>query len=154
MKKNISAMLALLFLISCDKTEKKEINMSEIKTAIAEGNGKYIQANEKGDASLFVSLFDNDGMIVHPNVDPIRGKEHIQGEVARIMSKSRFSDWEMNSLSIHASGNLAYELIQYGCTLRPEGKNPIALSGKYLMIWKQQTDGSWKILMQVAQPND
>lgn len=140
--------------MSCDKAEKKEINMSEIKTAISAGNAKYIQANEKGDAALFASLFDNEGMIVHPNVDPIRGKEHIQAEVSRIMSKSRFSDWEMNSLSIHASGNLAYELIQYGFTLRPEGKNPIGLSGKYLMIWKQQSDGSWKILMQVAQPND
>ena len=154
MKKNLSVMFAVLFFIACDSAEKKEISLVEIKTAISAGNTKYMQANEKGDAVLFASLFDNEGMIVHPNVDPIRGKEHIQAEVSRIMSKSRFSDWEMNSVSINASGNLAYELIQYGCTLRPEGKNPIALSGKYLMIWKQQADGSWKILMQVAQPND
>jgi uncharacterized protein (TIGR02246 family) len=154
MKKNLTALLIFLFLNSCGNAEKKEINMAEVKTAITAGNAKYIQANEKGDAALFAGLFDNEGMIVHPNVDPIRGKEHIEAEVSRIMSKSRFSDWEMNSLSMYASGNLAYELIQYGFTLRPEGKNPIALSGKYLMIWKQQADGSWKILMQVAQPND
>ena len=103
---------------------------------------------------MFAKLFTDDGMIVHPNVEPIRGKEHIKAEVARIMSKSKFTDWELNSLTFSVSGNQAYELIQYGFTLHPEGKNPIALSGKYLMIWKQQSDGSWKIQMQMAQPND
>lgn len=142
------------FWSGCDKSEKKEINLAEVKAAVAEGNARYIQANEKGDAAMYAKLFTDDGMIVHPNLEPIRGREHIQTEVARIMSKSKFTDWELNSLSFSASGSLAYELIRYGFTLHPEGKNPIALSGKYLMIWKKQNDGSWKILLQMAQPND
>ena len=148
-------LIALMVLLNaCGQPEKKDINLAEVKMALSEGNAKYIQANEKGDADMLANLFTDDGMMVHPNVEPIRGKEHIRSEVARLMGKSHFSDWEFNSLSISASGNLAYELLQYGFTLRPEGKNPIALSGKYLMVWKQQNDGAWKILMQVAQPNE
>lgn len=143
-----------ILLSSCTNSDKKDSNLAEVKTAVSEGNAAYIRANEKGDAAMFAKLFTDDGMIVHPNVEPIRGKEHIKAEVARIMSKSKFTDWELNSLTFSVSGNQAYELIQYGFTLHPEGKNPIALSGKYLMIWKQQSDGSWKIQMQMAQPND
>jgi uncharacterized protein (TIGR02246 family) len=152
--KQLLLIVLMVSLNACGQPEKKDINLAEVKMALSEGNAKYIQANEKGDADMLANLFTDDGMMVHPNVEPIRGKEHIRSEVARLMSKSRFSEWEFNSLSISASGNLAYELLQYGFTLRPEGKNPIALSGKYLMIWKQQNDGAWKILLQVAQPNE
>lgn len=143
-----------LMLNSCDKPEKKEINLAEVKLAIAKGNARYMEANEKGDAAMFASLFADEGIIVHPNVEPLRGKNNIQAEVARIMSRSRFSDWEFKSLFFSASGTQAYELIQYRFTLQPEGKNPIALSGKYLMIWKQQLDETWKIQLQMAQSND
>lgn len=147
-------MIALVLLSSCTKSETKEINLAEVKTAIAQGNAKYIQAYEKGSAAMYADLFIDDGMMVYPNVEPIRGKEHIQAEVERLMTRSSFLDWELNSLSFSASGTQACELLQYGFTLHPEGKNPIALSGKYLMVWKQQSDGIWKIQLLMAQPND
>ncbi len=154
MKWLLAVCSAILLLSSCAQPEKKDISLNEVKIAIAEGNARYIQANEKGDAQMLAELFTEDGLMVHPNVEPIRGRDHIRSEVARLMSKSRFTDWELNSISISASGNLAYELMQYGFTLRPEGKNPIGLTGKYIIIWRQQNDGSWKIQMLVAQPND
>ena len=61
--------------------------------------------------------------------------------------------WKPVYADIARSGDLGYT---YG-TWENKGKdkdgNPVTRTGKYTTIWKKQKDGSWKIVMDVGNPD-
>jgi ketosteroid isomerase-like protein len=48
-------------------------------------------------------------------------------------------------------GNTAYETGTYSYKYQEKGK-PVSEEGRYVTIWKHQTDDSWKIIMDMGVP--
>lgn len=125
--------------------------MAEVKIALRAGMAHFIEAYEKSDPLLFASLFADDGVIVSPLTEPIRGITLIEKEIQNIMKKSKVDNWNIISMEIQKSGLMAVELSRFTCTLHPEGRSPVMLTGKYLMVWKKQPTGPWRIQMLMQQ---
>lgn len=42
-------------------------------------------------------------------------------------------------------GHVAYELATYSETLTHEGAEPSPVRGRYLLVWKRDADGQWRV---------
>ena len=52
---------------------------------------------------------------------------------------------DLVTLDVGVGGDVAHETGTVVLTIVPEGKGAITAKAKYLVVWKRQSDGSWKI---------
>ncbi len=146
----LATVLALLVLptalAACGTSEASE--MPEVRNAIdAKNAGALVVFGQKTPAELvkFVDAsFAEDATMFPPNEDMIQGKQAI-GEYLNILYQAGLNHMEMTVMEIGGSGDTAYETGRYTIRLQPPGLDVMTDSGKYVMVWKRQADGAWKI---------
>ena len=110
---------------------------------------KFAEAFNRGDLDAAVEFYTDDATFLHPNVDIVSGKQAIKAffEAGRAFLGLKTLNFEI--LESDHDGNLAYErgIIQIDMEL--EGKQPLIDKGKYVVVMKRQTDGSWKVVADI-----
>jgi ketosteroid isomerase-like protein len=100
------------------------------------------------DLDKTASYYSDDALILPPNMPAIHGK---QG--ARAMWQGMFSvpgfggGWKVSKVEVARSGDMAYVTGSYELSESDAGGKPSTDKGKYLEVWKKQTDGSWKCIV-------
>src|ERR1700691_6755503 len=108
----------------------------------------WLKVYSAKDLNKSVALFDDQGSMLSPN-DPIAtGKAAISKLIASDFS---FGDltWQADKAGVSKSGDLGYTSGRYIFSFKDPSGKPATDSGKYLTVWKKQTDGSWKVLFNV-----
>ena len=54
-------------------------------------------------------------------------------------------DLKITVEDVKVNGDTAYENGKYSIKIQPEGQEGVMDNGKYLVVWKRQDDGDWKI---------
>jgi ketosteroid isomerase-like protein len=54
-------------------------------------------------------------------------------------------DAVLTTVEVLGTGDMVCEIGKYDLTIQPEGQEAIADTGKYLVIWKKTSDGTWKL---------
>ena len=99
------------------------------------------------DWSAFVNLaYDRDAIVMAPNAPAVRGHEAI---TAFLETFPPFSDFKQESLEMEGFGDLAFSRDEYSFTMTLPGKSALKDKGKAIMIWRKQTDGSWKVYREI-----
>jgi ketosteroid isomerase-like protein len=136
--KNILACsLALASIAFAQKGDVRQAN----RLAVVEAERAFARAAAtKGTRDAFLEFLADDGIIFQPG--PVNGRQFWQ---ARAPRKGLLS-WEPVFADVSLAGDLGYTTGPY--EFRPNGADdkPIAF-GQYFTIWKQQTDGSWKVAL-------
>ena len=97
------------------------------------------------DVEKTVSYYSDDAVVMPPNIPTLTGKEPIRALWKSMVESPSFSGgWQATKVDIARSGDLAYVSGNYEFKETDAGGKPITDKGKYLEIWKKQTDGSWK----------
>ena len=145
--KNYSFLLAfalLLVLFSCAEREE-EMDIAQVRAAIEEANLKFCEAVRQGDAAAIAALYTDDATVLPPNSDMIQGRQGIE-ESWNATIQMGVKDAVLTTEDVFGSGDLVYEIGKYTITIQPEGQEePIEDMGKYVVVWKLQEDGSWKL---------
>lgn len=119
---------------------------TRIKTVV---EGRYIEwlaAENKKDAELLTSFYDENAVLLPSKEDPVIGKVAIGEWYQKLVVDPHFVpftltlDWN----SFHVAGDLAISTAGFEGDLTRNGQQ-IHFRGKTLIIWKKQKDGSWKI---------
>jgi ketosteroid isomerase-like protein len=87
--------------------------------------------------------YEEDARVLPPNCAGIQGKARIR-EFFRGFLAGGVTDLSLETIEVHSSGDLAYEVGRYAMTLGGSSMDPIDDRGKYVVIFRRQTDGSWK----------
>jgi ketosteroid isomerase-like protein len=96
-----------------------------------------------GAAEAFKQYSLEDLVLLPPNAEPVYGRNDVsQGFVE--FDKKFILDWQPQAAEVAASGDLAYSWGTSTGTDRATGQP--AFRGKYLTVWKKDTDGNWKML--------
>lgn len=61
--------------------------------------------------------------------------------------------WEPQNGEVAASGDLGWTWGRYVYTAPGEDGTPVTSHGKYLNIWKKQSDGTWKVTIDMGNQN-
>ena len=127
----------------------------EVRKAIDAGNAKYIDAFARSDAGALAGLYDESGSRFGPKGVVVRGRPAIAESVAEFMkSVTGPIKVSIETQDLWAVDDLVYETGKYTYTFTPPGKSETQTGGHYVTIWKRQSDGGWKIVVDMGVPNN
>jgi ketosteroid isomerase-like protein len=125
---------------------------SELKTAaeaIADNYTAFAEAFHKGDADAISQMYTADGQLLVPQAPVINGPPAIAG-VWRGIVGTGGSSVRVTTAEVQECGDWAYEVGAFATT-GPDG-SPSG-GGKYIVIWKRQDAGTWKIHRDIFTPD-
>jgi len=139
----VALAVASCFLVSCGP---KEPDMAALKKTVDDYNAASKTALMGGDLDKPVSFFEDDGMEMAPNMMTAKGKDAIKAMWSQMMSSGmKMMAVDFTTVDLQASGNLAYEIGNYEMTVSAPKMAEMKDKGKYITIWHQQADGTWKL---------
>ncbi|HZR78863.1 MAG TPA: nuclear transport factor 2 family protein [Chthoniobacterales bacterium] len=153
MKKTI-AILSLVISIGAAFAAEPETTLSEVRKAIDQGNRQWVDAWDKADASLIAALFAGDGVMLGRNGKLFKGPAQILERMKKVLeSAGKGAKATVTTVDLWLDGETAYETGTYTYKFQENGK-PVNDEGRYVTIWKRQSDGSWKIASDMGVPKD
>ena len=95
------------------------------------------------------ACYEYDAIMLAPSQSPIMGRSAIEGFLS---SFPPLSDYRLEVAEIVGDGDLAFERGSASMILEPTEGPPQQLSINYLIIWRRQTDGSWRAAREIFTP--
>jgi uncharacterized protein (TIGR02246 family) len=126
--------------------------LAEVRQAIDKGNAQWIEAWDKADASLLAQLFAQDGVLLGRNGKIFKGPQQILDRQKPVMEGAgKGVKATVTTVDVWLNGETAYETGKYSYKYQENGK-PVIDEGRYVTIWNRQSDGSWKIIVDMGIP--
>lgn len=142
------SLIGILFL-----TCQNKINVEEEKTKLLETDREFSETSVRlGAAEAFRRFLDEDAMQLPAGQKPIRGVENIY-QAMNSSGNGYTLSWEPQEGNVAASGELGYTWSIYKIIGINPDDSRITRHGKYLNVWKKQLDESWKVLIDMGNPN-
>ena len=115
-----------------------------VRTQIEQAVARFVDAFNRGDAAAVAAMYDTAGVVLAPNAPPMRGRQNIEALWAGARQQG-FKTLNLNVNSVELIGDHAIELGSYTLVVQPPGQNEMTDRGKYVVLWKRQADGTWKL---------
>jgi uncharacterized protein (TIGR02246 family) len=126
------------------------VDAAAVRQAIDQGNAKVAEALVKGDSAAIMSMYDNDAVAMMTGQPAWRGQAEITKQGSAFLQAVKLSDVKFNTTSVDLGGDYAIETGTYEMTATPTGGKPTPDKGKYVVVWKKQADGSWKVYRDIS----
>ena len=134
----------LLFLLGAACGSASTSDPAADRQAIAAVSAQFQAAENAGNVEQMLSLFADDLVILSPNALELSGADRIAAAM-RAFHEAFTVHVEYASQEITAFGDWGFDRGTERFTLTPKGGGaPISVNGKYLWLYRRQSDGSWK----------
>jgi uncharacterized protein (TIGR02246 family) len=128
-------------------------NLAALRRVIDAQNDAWEMATKAGDAAAIAAIFADSGVEVSLRAGKTwKGRAAIQQLFTEIYENPHATEAVVQTDQVILDGNTAVEYGHYTFTYPPKDGQPQADSGKYVVIWRKQGDGSWRILMDTGVP--
>lgn len=146
-----TVLMGIVGLISAINPQQED--MANLRATITSYHQTYLQTLIDGDVEAYANLFTEEGILLFPG-EFIQGKTYLKTRQINVMKQVKILDGAIHTLTLEASGNLAYEIgrFQYSLKTLDNGKK-VDISGRFLVIWKKMDDGTWKIAVDSGFPD-
>jgi len=105
----------------------------------------FWDAHEQGDASALADLVTDDAVLWAPGMEDASGRAFIRTAAEGMFAAMSISDFEIESYEVQLHDALAYELATYSETLTPRDGQASVVRGRYLIVWRRDSDGRWRV---------
>jgi uncharacterized protein (TIGR02246 family) len=124
------------------------------QNAVAEvraADAAWLKAYQAKDVEKSAAFFGEQGSMLVPNNPILTGREAIARFIARSFTAQDYKiAWHPNKADVARSGELGYTSGTYKLSFTDASGKAIADKGKYLMVWKRQANGAWKVLFDIS----
>ena len=136
----------ILMSSSCDFSEKNEVEVSASKneSLLKADNEFALLSAEKGLREAYLENIDSNGVLLRPNQLPIAGADAVDYIIA-LKDTGYSMHWKPTNAMVAASGEMGFT---YGVYELKSSVIDTSLYGTYVSIWKKQSDGKWKFVLQ------
>jgi uncharacterized protein (TIGR02246 family) len=97
-------------------------------------------------ADLMSSYYATDAVLMAPGEAMVKGRDAIRAAVGGMFGSPGFA-LTFSPDQVTAKGDLAYEIGNYKITVPDKAGKPQTSTGKYVVVWGRQADGSWKAVL-------
>ncbi len=125
---------------------------SMVRQAIEQANQQFLEALGRGDAAGCAAVYAENAKIFPSNSPMLTGRKAIQ-EFWQGAMDSGLKGATLRVVELEEHGDMVIEIGAYTLDLRPKGGPPAKDEGKYVVVWKRQSDGSWKLAVDIFNTN-
>ena len=152
MRKLLSVASVFLFLTAgCAapvEEPEPEVDLAAARASLMQADQAWFEEYSASDnrPDTFVNRVADDANLLPPDAPMARGKEAIRDVIAMLEAMPGFSiSWSATAAEVGSAGDMGYTIGTYEIGMEdPEG-TPIRIDGKYLTVWKKQSDGAWMV---------
>ena len=112
--------------------------------------GEFMKAAADKGSQGYMSYYADDSVEVPNGAPLIQGKAEIAKGMGFLDDKNNRLLWTPLGADISASGDLGYTYGTFEFHAKDKDGKPVVQYGKYTSIWKQQKDGSWKVVLDMG----
>jgi uncharacterized protein (TIGR02246 family) len=156
----LAALSAMLLTTSCDQPAKKDAqaeHQQEIQqaraadeAAIRSAVAAWSQASAAKDLDKAMSYYTDDAVQMSPKSPAVKGKENVRKNWAPMLAEPGPGlTFQSTAIEVARSGEFAYETGTYDYVTTDKKGKTSDEKGKYVIMWKKQTDGSWKAAIDI-----
>jgi ketosteroid isomerase-like protein len=135
-------------------TVRKRIGAIDKRAAavsLRKADAAWLKAYQAKDVRKAAAFYARQGAMLVPNAPPLTGKSRIARFIAKSFTMRDYRIWwRCNKVEVARSGELGYTSGVYRMSFRDESAKMHSDRGKYLMVWKRQRNGSWKVLFDMS----
>jgi ketosteroid isomerase-like protein len=96
---------------------------------------------------MFMSYYAADASVYPPGMTIANGTAAIRAALLPMTGLPGFAlQWSPTKANMSASGDLGYTAGSYALTMNDANGRPVIERGKYVEVWKKQSDGTWKVI--------
>ena len=141
--------LAILFLLLLALKLKLILKTEEAAILKADSTWSSLTAEGK-EVDKILSYWAEDAVVIPPGQPVVRGKEALRKFVEESFKIPGFSiSWKSSDVKLSPDGKLAYLYAENMTTMNDSTGNKISMPGRGYSIWRKETDGSWKCVVDI-----
>ena len=140
----LCALVAAITSVAYAGSKRKDEGVREARAAIDAANAKFSEAFARGDAKALAAMYTFDAIAFPPDSEMIRGNEAI-GNFWKTTRENGVQSATLTTVDVGRSGDVAYEVGNVSLKIHPVGQELTTAAAKYVVVWKRQSDGSWKL---------
>ena len=142
-----SLLVSLALASAC--TSPRASDVSQTRTALQEADRAFNRAAAARRADGWMEFMAPDGALIRP-AGTLTGPA-VRDAITRMFADTSFTlTWEPVLSDVGASGDLGYTVGHWVAHFRNDKGAPLTGTGRYLTIWKQQADHSWKVVQDIG----
>jgi ketosteroid isomerase-like protein len=124
-------------------------DVTRTRAALQDADRAFNQATARRRAEGWMQFMAPDGSLIRP-AGTITGPA-VREAVTRMFADTSFTlTWEPVQADVGAGGDLGYTVGRWEAHFHDEKGVPTTSTGRYLTIWKQQADHSWKVVQDIG----
>ncbi len=146
----ITAVIAAFCVLSTISLAQKSGKAAQAEKTIRELDTAWSQAAQSKDLDKTVSFYADDASALPFNAPIATGKEQIKKVWADLMAKPGFSlTFAPNKIEVAKSADIAYEVGTFELKMNDDKGNLTTIPGKFVVAWKRQPKGDWKVELDI-----
>jgi len=153
----LSVMCALALVAGgCEEEHMHQIpdTRAADEVAIRAASQEWSKAASSKDLEKAVSFYADDATYNPPGAPLAAGKDAIRKVWANVVAIPGGNlRWITSKVEVARSGDLAYDTGAYTLTKNDASGKPVTATGKYVVVWKKQVDGKWKVIQDIDNPD-
>ncbi|MFN8635300.1 MAG: nuclear transport factor 2 family protein [Chloroflexota bacterium] len=117
---------------------------TDLQSAVRALDAAFIRhGNAQDAAALTRAFYAEDAVLLPPGAARVSGADAIQAFWAAFIAAGA-ADISIETTNIWEAGDLGYGIGTYACTQPAPDGGRVHDTGKYLVVYRRQADGSWK----------
>lgn len=142
----MSRLALLTTLLAVSNACTRTVDVAAARSALQDADRAFDRATSERRLEGWVEYFAEDGAMLRPG-GPVTGRAAIREHMSPVLGDSSFTlRWNPTRSDVGAAGDLGYTVGRYEARRDVKGVATVR-TGTYLTIWKKQTDGSWKVVL-------
>ena len=120
-----------------------------VRTAIEAANATFVAAAKQGDAAQMAAGYDADAILMPSGEPAASGSAAVGKWMSGMTAAFTMKEFSLTTNDVIVTGDYAIETGSYAMLLTPKTGKDMPDNGKFVVVWKKQADGSWKILRDI-----
>lgn len=103
-------------------------------------SGAFAQADFK----TLAAMYAEDAIVLPPDGEMVKGRPAIEAFWKGVYD-SGVKGVALTVVAVDSSGEMAAEVGKAVLTIKPANQQEVSQTAKYVVVWKRQKDGTWKL---------
>ena len=140
------AAFAVVLIAGCSQAPAPTDTRKADEAAITAAGDALGQAAEAKDLEKCMSFYVDDPVLFVPGAPAVVGKDAVRKALQGFLAVGALKlETSGTIIDVASSGDLAFERGSYANTITDAKGKTTTETGKLVLVWKKQGDGSWKI---------